>query len=107
QPGRGAPRGPRQPPALVDRQHAGTSWPRRAAISRSVLRSVNVAIVAVGFIPDAVGHVLPPKTYPLGTSWHRPWPSTTDVAGSSPIRVVPSRCQPVLRARGVRTSRAP
>ena len=33
----------------------------------------------------------------------RPKPSTTDVAGSSPITAVPSRCQPVARICGAIT----
>ena len=54
-------------------------------------------------MPADVGHTLPSKTYRLGTSCVRPWASTTELAGSVPISVVPSRCQPVARMNGATT----
>ena len=52
--------------------HAATACSRRLAISASVLRSASAAIVAVGFIPADVGHVLPSKTNRFGMSCVRP-----------------------------------
>ena len=57
--------------------------------------------------PRRVGHVLPPKMYRLATSWQRPSPSTTEVAGSSPILAVPRRCQPVRDSAEPRRSAWP
>src|SRR5262249_51106531 len=48
-------------------------------------------MVEVGFTPALVTMTLPSTMYRLGTSWHRPSPSTTEVAGSLPMRAVPIR----------------
>ena len=41
-----------------------------------------------------VTKTLPSTRKRLGTSQDRPWPSTTEAYGLSPMRQVPSRCQP-------------
>ena len=54
-------------------------------------------MVAVGLMQALVVKMLPSMMNRLLTSWARPQRSTTELAGSSPIRAVPSRCQPALR----------
>ena len=57
-------------------------------------------IVAVGFTPVEVTKLLPSKTKRLGMSCERPHWSTTESDRSSPIRALPSRCQPLSRTTG-------
>ena len=49
------------------------------------------------FTPPDVTKMLPSTTNRFFTSWLRPQLFTTEVAGSSPMRAVPIRCQPVGR----------
>jgi hypothetical protein len=51
-------------------------------------------MVLVGFTPPDVTKTLPSTMNKFGTSWLRPYWSTTEFWGFSPIRAVPRRCQP-------------
>ena len=53
-------------------------------------------MVLVGLTAPAVTNTLPSMIPRLGMSWHMPQRSTTEVAGSSPMRAVPSRWALVL-----------
>src|SRR6478752_984554 len=64
-------------------------------------RSATAMIVAVGFMPVEVTMVLPSTTNRFGTSCVRHHSSTTELAGSVPILVVPSRCQALCRTTGI------
>ena len=55
------------------------------------MRSASAAIVLVGLADPAVTKTLPSMTPRLAMSWAMPKRSTTDVAGSSPMRAVPMR----------------
>ena len=90
---------------------AGPDEPRgaetpRCSMRRSVVRNASAQIVLVGFIPLAVGKTLPSMTPRLRTRWVNPQRSQTDVAGSSPIRVVPMKW-PLARARTTLMSAQP
>src|SRR5881398_2993952 len=61
---------------------------RSAAIERQA-RSVRATAVSVGLAVPAVGKTLEPTTYRFEWSCARPLLSTTELAGSSPIRQVP------------------
>ena len=52
-------------------------------------RQALAMMVSVGLLPAGVGKLPPSTTYRLGTSCARQLRSRTEVAGSSPIRVVP------------------
>ena len=55
-------------------------------------------MVLVGFTPPEVTKMLPSTMKRFFTSWLRPQEFTTEVSASSPMRAVPSRCQPAKRA---------
>ena len=58
-------------------------------------------MVVVGLIEAQAAEDAPVHDEEVGDVVGPPQRSTTDVAGSSPIRAVPIRCQPVSRARVV------
>ena len=58
----------------------------------SPARNASAWIVIVGWPRPEVTRLLPSQMKRFGTSWLRWYLSTTDVAGSLPMRHVPSRC---------------
>jgi len=77
-----------EPPFIVD-----GSRPKVRSDYKAHLRA-RAWMVAVGLTPPLVGRLLPSTMKRLSTSWARWEPSTTERAGSEPMRAVPRRCQP-------------
>src|SRR5688500_12356310 len=88
---------PRLSPGISQNTGRGRRRERLRQHYRTICSAARIAsaiAVKVGFTPEPVTNTLVSQMYRFGTSCVRQKESTTEVAGSSPIRHVPIACAP-------------
>src|ERR1043166_2663071 len=87
----------------TDAQQRFGHHPRTPTAARCPALSASATIVSVPFTAPAVGMALASTTKSPRTSCASPCTPTTDVAGSAPMRAVPTACQSRSKTGGAKT----